>query len=147
MQISPPTITLLTTLESHAGRPLRRRDDVAILLELAYRQDREPDLDRLSFLAKFLARTMGIMKRIGIDGQGYDRLSSEFTANLEQARALLIDFLRLAPDEARSRFQTAYLTMTPAAVENVLAFLQDLSSYKNWRIDHPGAPAWEKTSP
>jgi hypothetical protein len=144
MQISAPISTLLAALEEHAGRAFSRREDIGILLELAYQQRREPDLDRLSFLAKFLVRTLGIMKRIGRDGQGYDRLTAEFGENLEKARNLMSDLLQTAPEDVRGRLHAAYLEMTPAGMEHLLVCFQDLAAYKNWRIDHPGKPAWEE---
>jgi hypothetical protein len=144
MQLSAPITTLLTALEAHAGRAFSRREDIGILLEVAYRQRREPDLDRLSFLAKFLVRTLGIMKRIGRDGQGYDRLIAEFGENLEKARNLMSDLLQTAPEDVRGRLQAVYLERTPAGMEHLLAWFQDLAAYKNWRIDHPGKAAWEE---
>jgi hypothetical protein len=147
MQLSPPVSALLNTLERHSGRPFGRREDTGAILELAYRHGRERDLDRLSFLAKFLVRCMGIMKRIGRDGDGYDRLAAEFGASIEQTRTLLASLLLGAPPEVRNRLHNEYLAMTPGAMENMLAFLQDLSSFKNWRIDHPGTPAWENPAP
>jgi hypothetical protein len=143
MQLSPPVAALLATLEQHSGKPFNRREDTGVILEMAYRQDREPDLDRLSFVAKFLVRSMGIMKRIGREGQGYDRLSVEFGTNIGEARKLLADLLLAAPPDLRSRLHHEYLEMTPRAMESMLAFLQDLSSFKNWRIDNPDDTAWE----
>lgn len=146
MQLSVPISTLLAALEEHAGRTFSCREDIGILLELAYRQRREPDLDRLSFLAKFLVRTHGIMKRIGRDGQGYDRLTAEFGETLEKARNLMIDLLQTAPEDLRGRLHAVYLEMTPAGMEHLLACFHDLAAYKNWRIDHPGKPSWEENA-
>ena len=147
MQPTSESDSLLALLERHAGRPFARRDDMKIILGAAVARNRTEDLDRLSFLAKFLVRTHGIMKRIGRDGQGYDRLAAEFGENMEAARTLLLDFLRHAPEPARRMMETRYLAMTPAALGEILVLLQDLSWFKNWRIDHPNDPAWKEGRP
>jgi len=147
MQPTSESESLLAILERHAGKPFARRDDMKIILDAAVAWNRAEDLDRLSFLAKFLVRTHGIMKRIGRDGQGYDRLAAEFGENMESARALLLDFVRHAPEPARRVMETRYLAMTPAALEEVLVLMQDLSWFKNWRIDRPNDPAWKEGRP
>ena len=147
MQPTSESDSLLALLERHAGRPFARRDDMKIILEAAVARGRAENLDRLSFLAKFLVRTHGIMKRIGRDGQGYDRLAAEFGENMESARRLLLDFLCHAPEPARRVMETRYLAMTPAALDEILVLLQDLSWFKNWRIDHPNDLAWKEGRP
>lgn len=147
MQPTSESDNLLALLERHAGRPFARRDDMKIILDAAVARNRAEDLDRLSFLAKFLVRTHGIMRRIGRDGQGYDRLTAEFGENMASARTLLQDLVRLAPEPARRAIETRYLAMTPAALEEVMVLYRDLSWFKNWRIDHPNDRAWKEGCP
>ena len=105
------------------------------LLELGTSPGGKDLLGNLSFLAKFVHKTHGIMRRIGRDAEGYDKLAREFTENLEKATGLVTMLLRDAPDDVRDRFGSVYLVMAPAGLDNLLALFHDLSWYKNWLID------------
>ena len=97
--------------------------------------DRWNILELLSFQAKFLARTFAIMRRIGIDGTGYDRLNHEFQAALDRVRAMVQDMLRGVTVVEGAQFADTYLAMSPDSLQNLLTLCEDLSWYKNWLID------------
>lgn len=137
VHLDPSTSTLLAALETFSQHKLTRRNDLGTLIELAFRHDKRTLLDDLSFLAKFVSRSHGIMKRIGRDGEGYDKLSHQFGENLERATTLLRTLVKEAPEDVKSQFASTYFTMTQDAMQNLLALFYDLSWYKNWRIDHP----------
>jgi hypothetical protein len=143
MPFSTSTSNLLSALERLSRNRLTRREDLGILLDLAREQEADQELEELSFQAKFAARAFGIMKRIGSEGEGYPRLSAEFTSSLEKVRMLTSAMLERAEPEVRSRMSSIYLAMTPVSLDHLLALLHDLSWYKNWRIDHPGESPWE----
>ena len=135
MQHSAATSDLLDTLEELSQGKLSRRDDLGTLIELATRHDQMPVLDDLSFLAKFVSKTYGIMARIGKEGQGYDGLQREFAASLENAGQKIRSLIAGAPEGEREPFLLRYLSPTPDALRNLLALCYDLSWYKNWLID------------
>ena len=138
MPFDPSTSALLDTLDSFSGGKLTRRNDLGTLLHLAELHHQRELLQNLSFLAKFVSKTYGIMERIGSDGQGYDALATEFTSNLEKARSQAQRLIGFGSSDLRKKFDTTYFAMTPEALNNFLALLYDLSWYKNWQIDHPG---------
>lgn len=138
MQLSNPTIELLSSLESLSRRTLTHREDVGILIQLSNLPDQATTLEELSFLAKFVSKTNGIMIRIGIHDKGYENLAREFTAALEQVKTLMGRLLSDAPEETKQAFSSKYLRLTPDALQRLLALCHDLSWYKNWLIDHPG---------
>ena len=135
MELSPSTIALLSHLEDLSGKALQRRDDLGVLLEVSELHDRWNILEPLSFQAKFLARTFAIMRRIGIDGTGYDRLNHEFQAALDRVRAMVQDMLRGVTVVEGAQFADTYLAMSPDSLQNLLTLCEDLSWYKNWLID------------
>jgi len=135
MTLSPPTIAILGTLDTASRGQLKRRDDLGVLLELGAPPERAAALDDLAFRAKFLTRAFGIMQRIGREGNGYDRLESEFAANMDVARGHVRTLLRGAPDIVRDPFTASYLSMTPAGLSHLMALLGDLTWYKNRLLD------------
>jgi hypothetical protein len=141
MTPSSSTVSLLAALDTASRGQLKRRDDLGILLDLGASPDQSAALDNLAFRSKFLTRTFGIMQRIGREGNGYDRLESEFTANMEVARGHLRSLLSGAPDTVRDRFSSSYLALTPGGFSNLMALLGDLAWYKNWLLDSKQARA------
>lgn len=137
VQLSKATVDLLASLDVWSGHKLARRDDLGALLELAAIHNRHDLLNELSFLAKFISKTHGIMQRIGVHGEGYDKLSREFTAAIKKSTSLLNSILSEAQAIERQRFASTYLALTPAALQDLLLLSYDLSWYKNWVIDHP----------
>ena len=142
MQISPPVSDFLGVLERVSNEALVRRDDLAVVLEAAFRGGRKGDLEELAFLGKFCVRAFGIMKRVGPQGDGYGRLAEELQVSTGRARALFGLILAGAPEETRSALSERYLSMTAEGMGNLMALLSDLSWVKNWQIDNPGKSPW-----
>ena len=136
MNISDATKEFLQTLDKFSRGKLTRREDVGTLLEIAEIHGMRDQLTRLSFMAKFVSRVYGIMKRVGKDGEGYDKLAGEFRTNLEEAGVLTRLLVEKAPDAERKHFEASYFALTQDGLQNFLALLHDLAWYKNWQIDH-----------
>jgi len=135
MTVTPSTARLLSELDRLSSDALTCRDDLAVLLDAAVLAGETRTLDSLSFLAKFVVRTHGIMTRIGPGANGYDVLQREFSANLEKARDLLRSLIAHTPQDARPRLERDYLALRPDALQSLLALYRDLSWYKNYLID------------
>jgi hypothetical protein len=135
MHISEATADLVRSVDTLSQGRLTRRDDLGTLIELAARGNMNPVLDDLSFIAKFVSKTSGIMARIGKEGRGYETLERELGANLQKVVDLLVTLLADAPDDIREAFSGAYCSKTPAALNNLLSLCYDLRWYKNWLID------------
>jgi len=135
MELSKATSDLLLELDTLSGGAITRRADLGILLECGRAEPGRGVLDELSFFAKFLHRTHGIMTRIGRGGEGYDRLLTEFTDATTRVRALLSGLITELPGDVRQRLISTYLEMTPGAFDNLLSLCRDLSWYKNRLID------------
>ena len=135
MQLKETTQTFLAELDTLSAGRLSRREDLGGLIELAEESDQRPALEELSFYGKFVSRSYRIMQRIGRDGEGYDRLNSEFMKALERCRSLIRAIIRTAPPAARDRLEHTYLQLVPSSLEALVAIADDLSWYKNWLLD------------
>jgi hypothetical protein len=139
MTISEQTTALIETLEQSAKARLRFRKEVAELLELARVHHMLRQFEELSFHAKFAYRAIGIMKRIGKDAEGYNKLSKEFDESTETVKRLATDLLAKAPQDVSAHFATQFFAMTPSAFQQMVLLFHDLSWYKNYLIDTRGA--------
>jgi len=137
MLFSNTTVELLASLDALSKNALVSRNDLGILIELAVLHNQSTVLGELGFAAKFVSKTFGIMRRIGKDGEGYDRVSNEFSQTLEKAKVLLGVLLENAPHATREHFTTIYLGVSHESLQQLLLLCNDLAWYKNWLIDHP----------
>jgi hypothetical protein len=136
MQLSPEASILISQLRAFSDNKLTRENDLGQLLDLALRNGEKELLENLSFYAKFVAHAYRIMRRIGRDGDGYDKLLDEFNESLAKASDLAQNLVSSGPLEVRQHFASTYFALTPEALDNLLALFYDLSWYKNWLIDH-----------
>jgi hypothetical protein len=133
MPLSDPTLSLLQEIDVLSGRKLLRRDDLGMLIDCAQGSGRKELLEDLAFQAKFAWKSRIVMQRIGGGAEGYDRLAAEFTSAVEEVRRLLGVLLEGCPGTEGVRKRT--LSVTPQALEELLALMNDLTWYKNWLLD------------
>jgi hypothetical protein len=129
------TEQFLQTLETFSGGKLKRRADFGLLLDAAHSSDQHGVLEQLCFHAKFSVKAYGIMKRIGKDGEGYDRLAAEFTESMNIITGHLRTLIRSAEPDERQPFESRYLVLNAESFRNLMELLNDLAWYKNWLID------------
>lgn len=140
VQLSKPTVDLLSALDAFSGRKLTRRNDLGILIELASMCNRSEVLEDLCFHSKFVSKAYGMLQRLGKDDKAYENLAREFTAAVEKSKALIDTLLTASPAETKRAFSYSYLRLTKESLDNLLALCYDLSWYKNWLIDRHGQP-------
>ena len=138
MQLSKPTVELLSALDAFSNHKLTRQNDLGILIELATLLNRAETLEELCFLAKFVSKSYGMLQRSGKEDKGHENLMREFTAAVEKTRALIETLLSVSPAETKQVFSSTYLRLTTESLHHLLALSYDLSWYKNWLIDRPG---------
>ena len=140
MALRAETLDFLRDLERFSDRSLKYPNDVGHLVEAAIRNREMERFNEAIFLAKFVTKSLGVMKRIGVDGDGYDNLSSEFQASLGKVTSLLKDIAEGAPEEVR-RSQTAlFFNLTQESLDRLMPLLSDLAIVKNWVLDGKQIP-------
>ena len=136
MGVSQETASLISSLQDFSRRTLRHADDLALLIELSKLHNQGQVLDDVCFLSKFLVNTNSVMKRIGKDAEGYNKLSHEFAENLEKASSLVRLLVKEAPEDVKRRFIATYFVMTQEGLHSFMELLHDCTWLKNWDIDH-----------
>lgn len=140
MTLRPETIRFLEDLEHFAGRKLMLREQVGQLLDLARGQGKMQVFEDLVFHAKFLSKSFDLMKRIGRDGDGYDKLAAEFQSGLEKTNALTKTLVKESPDQVKSRFIEDFFRLDQEGLSAFMNLLRDLSWVKNWMVDEKPLP-------
>lgn len=129
-----PEIILADIRTLAVGR-LHFPEELASLVRACAGSERWQDVMTLSFHAKFIVRASEVMKRIGSQGEGYDKLFDEFSGQMETARALLHGILEHVP-EIKISFDEIFFALTPVSFQNFVKFMQDISWIKNREIDN-----------
>jgi hypothetical protein len=141
--ISQSSITsFLVELELHANKKLQHRSDLHRLIELSWSSGRQQVFEDVVFFAKFMTKSMEVMKRIGGDADGYDKLSNEFQSASEKVLTLLRTLVKDSDEEVKQHFVQSYLSPTPENLPRFLRLLEELAWIKNWQVDGKPLP-WE----
>jgi len=135
MDLSQETKTIIARINEMSGNTLQRSMDLARLIDLSRRFNRGHVLDDLAFLAKFLSKSFEIMKRIGKEGEGYDKLFSEFSVNVTKSQYLIASLIEGSSDDVAAYFTATYCSVGEKTMNNLMQLIHDLGWYKNYRID------------
>ena len=126
---------IIADIRTLAAGKLHFPDELRTLVRACSGGERWGDVLMLSFHAKFIVRASEVMKRIGSQGEGYDKLFDEFSGQMETARALLHGILEHFP-EIKVSFEERFFALTPISFQNFVKFMQDISWIKNREIDN-----------
>jgi hypothetical protein len=140
MSVRPQTLEFIKELERSSNHKLSFPTEVGRFLDAA-RQDKKMNIfEEAIFLGKFITKSAGVMKRIGPDGDGYDKLSSEVQAGIQKASSLLKSISESRPDDADAIQSTMFFAMNHEALERLMRLFGDLALVKDWVLDKKPLP-------
>lgn len=142
MALQSETRELFRKLEQSANRKLRHPEVVGALIEYAHANGMMEVFLEALFLAKFVTKSFGIMKRIGVDGEGYEKLSAESESNLMKASGLLRSLNEHLPEELGKMNDASFFSKTQESMGRFVVLLEDLSMLKNWTVDGGRLPEY-----
>jgi hypothetical protein len=125
----------LSDINEVSGKSLKRSLDLGALLQIAEEQSQKTMLDDLAFSAKFITKSFELMQRIGRDGNGYEKLSEEFSMQIKKSQEILKQLLDKTDAMTKAHFTGSYLEMNTLTMQNLMQLFHDLSWYKNYQID------------
>ncbi len=97
-------------------------------------------LEDLVFIAKFLSKTYDLLRRIGPDGEGFQKISAEFQANLEKANTLVKTLVKESPDALKQNIVDKYLRLDQESMTAFMELMRELAWVKNWILDGKPLP-------
>jgi len=109
--------------------------DLGTLIELAETHSQQNTLKDLAFSSKFIVKSFELMKRIGRDGNGYEKISGEFSIQVQKSQQVMKQILAHADAMTSSHFAASYMEMNTLTMENLMQLYHDLSLYKNYLLD------------
>lgn len=140
MELRTETAQFLVDLESYANRKLTYHREIGLLLDLARSTDKIQVFEDAAFFAKFLSKSFDIMKRIGPDGEGYDKVSAEFQSAMEKASTLVKTLIKESPPEVKEDFLNKFLRLDQGSLSAFVNLVKELAWVKNWTVDGKPLP-------
>lgn len=140
MNIRPATTQFVKELEIASNRKLNYPQEIAQLIDVAHESGTMGVLEDTVFHAKFLTKSFGVMKRIGMDGEGYDKLSVEFQTGMEKVTTLLKTIIKESPPEIKENFVGRFFSLNHDNLAHLMKLLADLTMIKNWMLDGKPLP-------
>jgi len=134
------TSAFLKELERTTNRRLNFPDDVGLLLEAARRFSAMKDFENVIFLAKFIDKSVGVMRRIGPDGEGYDKISAEVRDSVRKASVLLQGLSERCGEEVTRSHTVTFYALSHESLERLMRLFSDLAAVKNWVLDDKPLP-------
>lgn len=140
MMIRPESQKFLQELESYAKMPLVCREEIALLLDQGRSGGKMDVFEDIAFFAKFITKSHDLMKRIGPDGEGYDKVSAEFQSAIEKISTLIRTLIKDGPEDVKQRFTRHYFRMEPDSFAALMRLVRELAWVKNWLLDGHEVP-------
>lgn len=140
MTIRAESQQFVQELESYAKIPLACKEEIALLLDEARSGGKMEVFEDIAFYAKFIAKSHDLMKRIGPDGEGYDKVAAEFQSAIEKITSLIKTLIKEGPEEVKQRFMRHYFRMEPDSFAALMRLIRELSWVKNWMVDGNRVP-------
>ncbi len=140
MELRTETSQFIVELESYANRKLMYHREIGLLLDLARSGDKMQVYEDAAFFAKFLSKSFDLMKRIGPDGDGYDKVSAEFQSAMEKAATLVKTLIKESPPDVKEHFLDKFLRLDQGSLSSFMHLLKELAWVKNWTVDGKPLP-------
>lgn len=134
------TRTFVADLEKFAGRKLAFPEEIGLLVEAAGDKSHRKTLEEAAFHAKFAAKTFELMRRVGAEAQGFDKLQAELANALTTTSRLLQSLGPRLPASARGSFEERFFKTDAEQLDNLLQLVRDLAWIKNWMLDGKTLP-------
>lgn len=135
MQLSDDTLAVIEFLEASIEGGLRKRNDVATILELGATLG---DADLFNQIARTGTATWKVystLRRVQPGDEGYRQLEEEFALQMNALRESLATLVNNADDDTLRRFDDVYFGMTQGVIRNIVDLSHDLAKIKALQRD------------
>ncbi len=135
MDISRDTRNIIDFLDQYTQGSLRKKNDLAAIIELGAAYSEPEFINKLIFAGKSLWNLSKSLKRARGEEEGLRLIQKEFEHHLEDVRSIIKELAEYSDKDDRRRFDEIYLVMTKGAVLNIIDLCHDLARLKDLQGD------------
>lgn len=131
MEISPDTNQVLEFLDYFSGNTLRKRSDLAVLLELSATYNLTDQINNLIFEGTFFRNINQTIKKAATDNAATEKMEKEIKISFEKMKTLIFSIIENLDDSVLiKRFQDLYFSNTQGSFRNMYDLASDLALLK-----------------
>ncbi len=135
MRINERVNEYVDVVDEYSGNRMRRKHDVATLMQISEDGGYEQVFEDLIFQAKFLSKLFTVVKRTDPGTEAFPKLQYEFKEAVERVGTLVRAIVKESEETVKTRYTSEYFGMNHTCLNNLLDLSYDLSWIKNWKLD------------
>lgn len=135
MQLSDDTLAVIEFLEASIEGGLRKRNDVATILELGATLGDADLFNQISRTGTATWKVYSTLRRVQPGDEGFRQLEEEFALQMNALREHLATLVNNADDDTLRRFDDVYFGMTQGVIRNIVDLSHDLAKIKSLQRD------------
>ena len=135
MIVRPDIAEFVANLEVFGKRKLNYPVEIGEILQIAFQTGLTNEFEELIFQAKFLTRTQDVMRKIGNEAEGFEKLSAEFQTGINRSMELLKILVGSSSVDIIRKYSDTFFAMETEGFLRLMNLYSDLSWIKNWQID------------
>jgi len=127
----------LTKVEEYTSNPLQRKDDLRKIIDIAVDNEKEDEVEKLTFTAKYICGMMRVLKNApGIpDVSSTDHIKNDLNENMKKGIEQLKEIISFSDASHQEYIDKTYFTLSPESFANLSLLFSDLESVKKY-INH-----------
>jgi hypothetical protein len=130
MIVSAKTSEFVNGLETFCRGKLQQKEELTKILEIAFTQNKEDELDKLAFNAKYIQGLFRVLsKSVGNNEiTNIEDIRKDLSVNIESTTKLLRNII--AENEIKDEIEKKYLELSAGSFQNYQKILSDLEWVK-----------------
>jgi len=122
------TANLVEEINVFSEQKLKRKDDLKILLEMSFKNEKSVLLENLSFTAKYIRGLERVLKKGSMNPEisNIEQIKQDYTNNIKKSIDQIKELISFADTEVNSYFEEKYFKLTQEGFQSLSELLEDL---------------------
>ena len=122
------TANLVEEINVFSEQKLKRKNDLKILLEMSFKNEKSALLENLSFTAKYIRGLERVLKKGSMNPEisNIEQIKQDYTNNIKKSIDQIKELISFADTEVNSYFEEKYFKLTQEGFQSLSELLEDL---------------------
>ena len=122
------TANLVEEINVFSEQKLKRKNDLKILLEMSFKNEKSALLENLSFTAKYIRGLERVLKKGSMNPEisNIEQIKQDYTNNIKKLIDQIKELISFADTEVNSYFEEKYFKLTQEGFQSLSELLEDL---------------------
>ena len=122
------TANLVEEINVFSEQKLKRKNDLKILLEMSFKNEKSALLENLLFTAKYIRGLERVLKKGSMNPEisNIEQIKQDYTNNIKKLIDQIKELISFADTEVNSYFEERYFKLTQEGFQSLSELLEDL---------------------